>query len=96
MENKTVETMTDKIGIITGGSRGIVTVNTVAPGAIATDFSGGLVRDNPEINKRVAEITALGRAGVPDDVGPMIAALLSDENRWVNGQRIEVSGGMAL
>jgi len=73
-----------------------ITVNTVAPGAIATDFSGGMVRDNPEINQRVAEMTALGRAGVPDDVGPMIAALLSDENRWVNGQRIEVSGGMAL
>ena len=77
------------------GSRGI-TANVVAPGAIATDFSGGMVRDNPEINKRVAEMTALGRAGVPDDVGPMIAALLSDENRWVNGQRIEVSGGAAL
>lgn len=77
------------------GPRGI-TVNVVAPGAIQTDFSGGMVRDNPEINKRVAEMTALGRAGVPDDVGPMIAALLSDENRWVNGQRIEVSGGMAL
>jgi len=73
-----------------------ITVNTVAPGAIATDFSGGMVRDNPEINKRVAEMTALGRAGVPDDVGLMIAALLSDENRWVNGQRIEVSGGLAL
>jgi NAD(P)-dependent dehydrogenase (short-subunit alcohol dehydrogenase family) len=56
----------------------------------------GMVRDSPEINKRVADMTALGRAGVPDDVGPMIAALLSDENRWVNGQRIEVSGGMAL
>jgi NAD(P)-dependent dehydrogenase (short-subunit alcohol dehydrogenase family) len=55
-----------------------------------------MVRDNPEINKRVAEMTALGRAGVPDDIGPMIATLLSDENRWVNGQRIEVSGGMAL
>lgn len=77
------------------GSRGI-TVNVVAPGAIETDFSGGRVRDNPEYNKRVAEMTALGRAGVPDDIGPMIAALLSDENRWVNGQRIEVSGGMAL
>jgi NAD(P)-dependent dehydrogenase (short-subunit alcohol dehydrogenase family) len=73
-----------------------ITVNVVAPGAIQTDFSGGMVRDNPEINRRVAEATALGRAGVPDDVGPMIAALLSDENRWVNGQRIEVSGGMAL
>jgi NAD(P)-dependent dehydrogenase (short-subunit alcohol dehydrogenase family) len=75
--------------------RGIA-VNTVAPGAIATDFSGGVVRDNPEINKHVADLTALGRAGVPDDIGPMIAALLSDDNRWINGQRIEVSGGMNL
>ncbi|HET6327319.1 MAG TPA: SDR family oxidoreductase [Planctomycetaceae bacterium] len=77
------------------GPRGIA-VNTVAPGAIATDFSGGMVRDNPEINRRVAEMTALGRAGQPDDIGPMIAALLSDDNRWINGQRIEVSGGMGL
>ena len=77
------------------GPRGIA-VNTVAPGAIATDFSGGLVRDNPEVNRRMAEMTALGRAGQPDDIGPMIAALLSDDNRWINGQRIEVSGGMAL
>lgn len=73
-----------------------ITVNVVAPGAIETDFSGWVVRDNPEYNKRVAEMTALGRAGVPDDIGPMIASLLSDDNRWVNGQRIEVSGGMAL
>jgi NAD(P)-dependent dehydrogenase (short-subunit alcohol dehydrogenase family) len=73
-----------------------ITANVVAPGAIQTDFSGGMVRDNPEINKRVAEMTALGRAGVPDDVGPMIAMLLSDENRWVNAQRIEVSGGMTV
>jgi NAD(P)-dependent dehydrogenase (short-subunit alcohol dehydrogenase family) len=65
-------------------------------GRFKTDFSGGLVRDNPEIDQRVADMTALGRAGVPDDVGPMIAALLSDENRWVNGQDIEVSGGMVL
>jgi NAD(P)-dependent dehydrogenase (short-subunit alcohol dehydrogenase family) len=73
-----------------------ITVNTVAPGAIATDFSGGLVRDNPEINKHIAEVTALGRVGLPDDIGPMIAALLSDDNRWVNAQRIEVSGGVNL
>jgi NAD(P)-dependent dehydrogenase (short-subunit alcohol dehydrogenase family) len=73
-----------------------ITANVVAPGAIQTDFSGGMVRDNPQVNKMVAEMTALGRAGVPDDIGPMIAALLSDETRWVNGQRIEVSGGMAL
>ncbi|API52561.1 3-oxoacyl-ACP reductase [Rhizobium leguminosarum] len=77
------------------GPRGIA-VNTVAPGAIETDFSGGMVRDNPEINRAVASMTALGRAGVPDDIGPMIASLLSDANRWVNAQRIEVSGGMSL
>ena len=77
------------------GPRGI-TVNTVAPGAIETDFSGGVVRDNPEVNKFIASVTALGRAGVPDDIGPMIASLLSDSNRWVTGQRIEVSGGMFL
>ena len=73
-----------------------IAVNTVAPGAVATDFSGGMVRDNPEINRRVAEATALGRAGVPDDVGPMIASLLSEDNRWVNAQRIEVAGGMVI
>lgn len=73
-----------------------ITVNVVAPGAIGTDFSGGMVRDNPELNKRIAAMTALGRAGVPEDIGPMIAALLSDDNRWVNAQRIEVSGGMSL
>jgi NAD(P)-dependent dehydrogenase (short-subunit alcohol dehydrogenase family) len=77
------------------GARGIA-VNTVAPGAIATDFSGGMVRDNPEVHKRVADMTALGRVGQPDDIGPMIASLLSDDNRWMNAQRIEVSGGMAL
>jgi NAD(P)-dependent dehydrogenase (short-subunit alcohol dehydrogenase family) len=73
-----------------------IAVNTVAPGAVATDFSGGMVRDNPELNKRVAEATALGRAGVPDDIGPMIASLLSEDNRWVNAQRIEVAGGMVI
>jgi len=73
-----------------------ITVNVVAPGAIATDFSGGMVRDNPELNKRVADLTALGRAGLPDDIGPMIASLLSENNRWVNAQRIEVSGGMSI
>jgi NAD(P)-dependent dehydrogenase (short-subunit alcohol dehydrogenase family) len=77
------------------GPRGIA-VNTVAPGAIATDFSGGMVRDNPAVNKQIASLTALGRVGVPDDIGPMIASLLSEENRWVNAQRIEVSGGMSI
>lgn len=77
------------------GARGIA-VNTVAPGAIETDFGGGGVRDNPEINKIFANITALGRAGLPDDIGPMIASLLSEDNRWVNAQRIEVSGGQGI
>lgn len=77
------------------GARGI-TVNTVAPGAIATDFGGGDVRDNPQTNQFIAAQTALGRVGQPDDIGAMIASLLSDSNRWVNGQRIEVSGGAYL
>jgi NAD(P)-dependent dehydrogenase (short-subunit alcohol dehydrogenase family) len=73
-----------------------ISVNVVAPGAIATDFSGGIVRDNPDLNKRIADMTALGRAGLPDDIGPMIASLLSEDNRWVNAQRVEVSGGMSI
>ncbi len=77
------------------GPRGIA-VNTVAPGAVQTDFSGGRVRDNPAVNKMVSDMTALGRPGLPDDIGPMIASLLSEDNRWVNGQRIEVAGGMVL
>jgi NAD(P)-dependent dehydrogenase (short-subunit alcohol dehydrogenase family) len=77
------------------GGRGIA-VNTVAPGAIETDFGGGAVRDNPDVNRIFADMTALGRAGLPDDIGPMIASLLSDDNRWVNAQRIEVSGGQGI
>ncbi|UZE51726.1 SDR family NAD(P)-dependent oxidoreductase [Rhodopseudomonas sp. P2A-2r] len=77
------------------GPRGIA-VNTVAPGAIETDFGGGGVRDNPDINRLFAGMTALGRVGLPDDIGPMIASLLSPDNRWVNAQRIEVSGGQGL
>jgi len=77
------------------GSRGI-TVNTIAPGAIETDFLGGAVRDIPDYNKAFAGMTALGRVGLPDDIGPMIASLLGEENRWVNAQRIEVSGGQSI
>lgn len=77
------------------GTRGIA-VNTVAPGAIATDFGNGSVRDNPEVNRFVASQTALGRVGEADDIGGAIAALLADGSRWVNAQRIEVSGGMML
>lgn len=77
------------------GARGIA-VNTVAPGAIETDFGGGAVRDDPAVNRIFAGMTALGRAGVPDDVGPVIAGLLAEDNRWVNAQRIEVSGGQGI
>jgi NAD(P)-dependent dehydrogenase (short-subunit alcohol dehydrogenase family) len=77
------------------GGRGIA-VNTVAPGAIETDFLGGAVRDMPDLNTVFADMTALGRVGVPDDIGPMIASLLSNDNRWVTGQRIEVSGGQVI
>ncbi len=73
-----------------------IAVNVVAPGAVQTDFSGGIVRDNPEVNRHVAEATALGRPGLPEDIGPMIASLLSEDNRWVNAQRIEVSGGQSI
>ncbi|MEW5561696.1 SDR family oxidoreductase [Enterobacter asburiae] len=77
------------------GARGI-SVNIIAPGAIETDFGGGRVRDNAEMNQHIAAQTALGRTGLPDDIGGAIAALLSDELGWMNAQRIEVSGGMFL
>jgi NAD(P)-dependent dehydrogenase (short-subunit alcohol dehydrogenase family) len=73
-----------------------ITVNTIAPGAIETDFGNGAVRDNPELNNFIASQTALGRVGLPDDIGSAIASLLSEDNRWVNAQRIEVSGGQFL
>lgn len=77
------------------GSRGIA-VNILAPGAIETDFNGGRVRDDAAMNAAIAEKTALGRVGLPDDIGLAAAALLSDDCRWINGQRIEASGGMLL
>jgi len=77
------------------GPRGIA-VNTVAPGAIATDFGGGAVRDNANVNAHIAAQTALGRVGLPEDIGGVISSLLSDDNRWINGQRIEASGGIHL
>ena len=77
------------------GARGI-SVNTIAPGAIATDFGGGRVRDSETLNAFVASQTALGRVGLPDDVGNAVAMLLADGNQWINAQRIEVSGGMFI
>ena len=73
-----------------------IAANSVAPGAIATDFNGGRTRDDKETNQMVASVTALGRAGKPEDIGPVIASLLSEECHWINAQRIEVSGGMML
>jgi len=77
------------------GPRGI-RVNTLAPGATATDFNGGAVRDNEVYNKAVSGMIALGRPGQPDEIGDMVAVLVGDESRWINGQRIEVSGGQVL
>lgn len=77
------------------GTRGI-TANCVAPGAIETDFLGGAVRDTPDYNEAFANMTTLGRVGLPDDIGPMVASLLGSDNRWVTGQRIEVSGGQTI
>ena len=77
------------------GHRGI-SVNVLAPGAIETDFGGGIVRDNKEVNAMIASGTALGRVGLPDDIGDLIAALVSDDCRWVNAQRIEASGGVFI
>ena len=70
-----------------------ITVNVIAPGAIATDFGGGVVRDVAAVQSQVAASIPLGRVGLPDDVGAAVAALLSEAGRWINGTRIEVSGG---
>jgi NAD(P)-dependent dehydrogenase (short-subunit alcohol dehydrogenase family) len=77
------------------GPKGI-RANVVAPGAIATDFSGGVVRDNEHVNKHISDITALGRVGLPDDIGGVVAFLCTDDARWITAQRIEVSGGMNI
>lgn len=77
------------------GERGI-RANIVAPGAIETDFGGGAVRDNKDLNNMISSLTALGRVGLPDDIGSVVAFLCSDDAKWVNGQRIEVSGGIFL
>lgn len=89
-----VETMT-KYWAKELGPRGI-RVNVLAPGAIETDFGGGAVRDNEQMNQFLAQQTALGRVGLPDDIGGAISALLSPAAAWINAQRIEASGGMFL
>jgi NAD(P)-dependent dehydrogenase (short-subunit alcohol dehydrogenase family) len=89
-----VEVMTRYLAVELGPRQ--ITVNTIAPGPTATDFSGGMVRANPALQEQLASITALGRYAVAEDIGGAIAALLGDGNRWVTGQRIEVSGGIHL
>lgn len=89
-----VETLTRYMAKELGGRK--IRANVVAPGAIATDFGGGRVRDNQELNDQIASFTALGRVGLPDDIGGVVAFLCSDEAFWVNAQRIEVSGGQAI
>ncbi|HSC87244.1 MAG TPA: SDR family oxidoreductase [Polyangiaceae bacterium] len=89
-----VEVLTRYLAVELGSRR--ISVNTLAPGAIATDFSGGAVRDTPQLNAMIASRTALGRVGEADDIGLLVASLFSDDTRWVNGQRIEASGGIHL
>lgn len=89
-----VETFTRYLAKELGERR--IRANVVAPGAIETDFGGGRTRNNKEINAHIAAVTALGRAGLPTDIGGVVAFLCSDDAYWINGQRIEVSGGLAL
>ena len=89
-----VETLTQYLAKELGPRR--ISVNVVAPGAIETDFGGGAVRDNQELNSFIAAQTALGRVGLPDDIGGVVASLLADDNHWITAQRIEASGGMFL
>lgn len=89
-----VETLTRYMAQELGARR--ISVNVLAPGAIETDFGGGHVRDNAQMNKMIASFTALGRVGLPDDIGGVVAALLGDGTKWINGQRIEASGGQNL
>jgi NAD(P)-dependent dehydrogenase (short-subunit alcohol dehydrogenase family) len=89
-----IEVLTRYLAVELGPRR--ITANVVAPGAIATDFGGGVTRDDPEVNRRIASMIALGRVGEADDVGGAVAALLSEGGRWINGERIEVSGGQRL
>ena len=89
-----VETLTRYMAQELGERR--IAVNVVAPGAIATDFGGGMVRDNEKMQAGLSAQTALGRVGQPEDIGGVVASLLSDDNAWINGQRIEASGGFLL
>jgi NAD(P)-dependent dehydrogenase (short-subunit alcohol dehydrogenase family) len=89
-----VETLTKYQALELGARK--IRINVVAPGAIETDFGGGFVRDNADLNKMIASQTALGRVGQAHDIGSVVAFLCSDDAKWINGQRIEVAGGIHL
>ncbi|WP_075344397.1 SDR family NAD(P)-dependent oxidoreductase [Tenacibaculum agarivorans] len=89
-----VETFTKYLAKELGGRQ--ITANVVAPGAIATDFAGGTNRDNQEKRKIIENLTALGRVGEAHDIGGVVAFLCAENSGWINGQRIEVSGGMLV
>lgn len=89
-----IEVFTKYLALELGDRR--IAVNVIAPGAIETDFGGGVVRDNPEVNQYVAGTTAMGRAGLPEDIGVAISSMLLNESQWMTGQRVEVSGGQSL
>lgn len=89
-----VETLTKYMAKELGEKK--IRVNVLAPGAIETDFGGGAVRDNEGLNQQIASLTALGRVGLPDDIGSVVAFLCSDESKWVNAQRLEVAGGIFI
>ncbi|MGO1245678.1 MAG: SDR family NAD(P)-dependent oxidoreductase [Sphingobacterium sp.] len=89
-----VEVLTRYLAVELGARK--INVNTVAPGAIETDFNGGAVRDNEDLNAHIASTIALGRVGLPEDIGNVVAFLCTDQAHWINAQRIEVSGGQAL
>lgn len=89
-----VEVLTRYMAVELGARR--IRVNAIAPGAIATDFGGGAVRDNDDVNAYVAQGIALGRVGLPDDVGAAVAAILSSDMGWANGTTFDISGGQLL
>ncbi|WP_122681588.1 SDR family oxidoreductase, partial [Pseudomonas viridiflava] len=89
-----VEALTRYMAVELGSRQ--IRVNAIAPGAIATDFGGGAVRDNKDVNAYVAQGIALGRVGLPDDSGGAVATILSDDMAWANGTTFDISGGQLL
>ena len=89
-----IELFTKYLAVELGPRR--IKANVIAPGAIETDFSGGLVRDNEKVNNHISSVTALGRVGLPQDIGGVVAFLCTDDAGWINAQRIEISGGQSI